>query len=150
VRRPLSFYPLNLLRVDQVVKIVSSLPRIICDLHSHARLAERSATSSLSRFAGDTIARSIALVTHSLRLMSTNSRQCRSPRKRQSCADLAFVADPSHAARRRHQLTFLSPIDHDRQISFSRQLICVLLNPNSASLAAGGEKIRVGRRNSFP
>jgi hypothetical protein len=39
---------------------------IICDLRTHARSAARSATSSPSRFAGDTIARFIALVTKRL------------------------------------------------------------------------------------
>jgi hypothetical protein len=77
-------------------------------------------------------------------------RQCRSPRKRQNPADLALWLVQVMLRDVRHQLTFPSRIDHDRQISFIKQLICVLLNPNSASLAAGGEKIRVGRRNSFP
>jgi hypothetical protein len=77
-------------------------------------------------------------------------RKCRSLRKRQSPAGLALWLVQVMLRDVRHQLTFPSRIDHDRQISFIKQLICVLLNPNSASLAAGGEKIRVGRRNSFP
>ena len=53
----------NLLPNSRVWSAVDALQtHIICDLRNHARLAARSATSSLSRFVGDITAKFIIVV----------------------------------------------------------------------------------------